>query len=177
MVLDGMKKAGSVLALAALAACGGGGGSAAVVEPEATVSSVSAPTILEGNAGTSELLFTVTLDKPAVRGVQVSWSTASTAKAGGGATGSATGGAACGGGTDYVAANGQTLDIAKGSSSGVIRVPVCTDAVFEPLETLNLVWSQGGTRRHGAGHHRQRRRRRPERHRRGRRLRPRQPSR
>lgn len=140
MVLDGTKKAGALLALAALAACGGGGGA----EAEATVSSVSAPTILEGNAGTSELLFTVSLDKPAVRGVQVTWSTASTAKAGGGGTGSATGGAACGAGIDYVGADGQTLDIARGSSSGVIRVPVCTDAVFEPLETLKVVWSQGG---------------------------------
>lgn len=143
MVVDWTKKAGAAVALAALAACGGGGGGS--VEAEATVSSVSAPTILEGNAGTSELLFTVTLNKPAVNTVRVSYSTASTAKSGGGATGSATGGAACGAGVDYVAANGAELAIAKGNSSGVIRVPVCTDAAFEPLETLNLVWSQGGT--------------------------------
>jgi hypothetical protein len=100
--------------------------------------------ILEGNAGTSELLFTVTLNKSAVNAVRVSYSTASTAKAGGGGTGSANGGAACGAGVDYVAASGQTLEIAKGNSSGVIRVPVCTDTAFEPLETLNLVWSLGG---------------------------------
>jgi hypothetical protein len=135
------KKAGGALALAVLAACGGGGGGA---EPEATVSNVATSMILEGNAGTSELLFTVTLNKSAVNAVRVSYSTASTAKAGGGGTGSASGGAACGAGVDYVAASGQTLEIAKGNSSGVIRVPVCTDAVFEPLETLNLVWSLGG---------------------------------
>lgn len=136
-----------------LAACGGGGGggssplTVSVTEPEAVVASVSDAMVLEGASGTVDLVFTVTLNKASQSGNRVIWSTASTAKSGGGATGSATGGSSCGGGVDYISFPLTTLLIPRGDTTGVIRVPVCGDATFEPNETLSVVWNpaEGGT--------------------------------
>lgn len=140
MASNWIKTAAAAAALA-LTACGGGGSAAPV---EAVVTGVSTPTMLEGNAGTTDMLFTVSLDKPAIAAFPVKYSTVSTAKPGGGGTGSAVGGAACGAGTDYVSASNQTLTIPAGSNSGTIRVPVCGNTTFKPLLTFNLAWSGNG---------------------------------
>src|SRR4051812_31107975 len=137
----GWTKTGMALALAAaLAACSGGSGGGGPTE--AVVASVSAPTVLEADAGTNELQFAVTLNKGALNPVTITFSTVSTAKAGGGGTGSATGGSVCGAGIDYVNATNQTVTIAAGASAGTLRVTLCGDTVFEPTETVNVAWSQ-----------------------------------
>jgi hypothetical protein len=142
-MVSGWTKTMAAAAVSALVvACGGGGGGAAV-ESEAVVTGVSTATVLEGSAA-SELLFTVTLDKPALKPIAIQYSTASTALAGGGSTGSATGGAACGAGVDYVGADNAVLNIAAGSSNGTIRVTLCGDTVFEPNETVRVAWSLSG---------------------------------
>ena len=136
-----------LLVSAVLAACGGSGGG--VVEPpeSAVVQSVSDAQVLEGSAGASaQLEFLVTLDKPAVKGVDVTFSTVSTAKAGIDSTGSAKGGASCAAGTDFISVSNSKVSIAKGASTVNLQVSVCADTVFEPNETLKISWtsSTGG---------------------------------
>lgn len=143
MAMGWMKTVSAAAVSAVVAACGGGGGGPAPVV-EAVVTGMSSPTVLEGDAGSTELRFVVTLDKPAVGTVRVVYSTASTATAGGGGTGSATGGAACSAGVDYITATSRELAIAPGTSSGTISIPVCPDTTFEPTETLRVTWSFGG---------------------------------
>lgn len=140
MLVGWTKTVAAAAVAAAVAGCGGGGGGAAVV-PEAVVTAVSAPTVLES---TGELQFAVALDKAAVNTIRVQYSTVSTAKAGGGGTGSAVGGAACAAGIDIVAASNQELVIPAGSAGGTIRVPVCTNTTFGPNKTVLLAWSLSG---------------------------------
>lgn len=137
-----------LLVSAVLAACGGGGGGGVVEPPEtAVVQSVSDAQVLEGSAGASaQLEFLVTLDKPAVKGVDVTFSTVSTAKAGIDSTGSAKGGASCAAGTDFISVSNSKVSIAKGASTVNLQVSVCGDSAFEPNETLKISWtsSTGG---------------------------------
>ena len=132
-----------------LSACGGGGGSAPTEVPEAVVFSVANAVVLEGNTGGTQLKFLVTLSKPAVRGVDVFYTTASTAKTGVSSTGSATGVSSCPGtasaNADYVSISAKKLSIAAGATTGELVVDVCPDAIFEPNETLKVVWSSAGS--------------------------------
>jgi hypothetical protein len=137
-----------LLVSAVLVACGGGGGGGVVELPEtAVVQSVSDAHVLEGSAGASaQLEFVVTLDKPAVKGVDVTFSTLSTAKAGIDSAGSAKGGASCDAGTDFISVSNSKVSIAKGASTVNLQVSVCGDSAFEPNETLKISWtsSSGG---------------------------------
>ena len=103
-----------------LASCSGGGGTAQVSLPTLTVTSAS---VVEGNAGTSNLVFTVTSSIAATSAIAITYATADgTALAG----------------QDYTATNG-TLTIAVGATSGTVTVPVSGDTTIEPDETFTLV--------------------------------------
>jgi hypothetical protein len=130
----------SLVASLAMVACGGGGGGPSS-EPEAVVSKVENAQVLEGDAQASFLEFVVTLDKPAVRTVKVTYSTSAVVKP----TGYATSGGACGGGVDFIAVTNQSINIGPGETTGKLAVTVCADTVFEPNETLNLTWTSSGT--------------------------------
>jgi hypothetical protein len=98
--------------------------------------------VSEAAAGTTLLLFTVSLSAPApAGGISVNYSTAS-----GGDT-PATGGASCGGTTDYVTASGTTV-VPVGSQVVTIPVTVCADTDSpESNETLllNISCASSGT--------------------------------
>lgn len=128
-----------------LGGCGGGGGGEALV-PEAVVTSVDAAQVLEGSTGTiTQLNFSITLDKPVVRALEVNFHTESTAKSGLASTGSATGGAACGtSGTDYKTVTNAKITLPAGATTGTLTVTVCGDTVFESDESLKVVWSSTG---------------------------------
>ncbi|OYW60632.1 MAG: hypothetical protein B7Z30_03865 [Rhizobiales bacterium 12-68-15] len=86
---------------------------------------VSDASIVEGNSGTSQLAFTVTLSAAATSAVTVAYATSNgTAQAG----------------ADYTALTG-TLTFAAGETSKVIYVPVIGDSAVEASETLNLTLS------------------------------------
>jgi hypothetical protein len=136
----------SVSVLTALmAACGGGGGGIEVPqEPEAVVQSVANAQVLEGSSGTVALQFLVTLDKPALKTVVVSFTTGSTAKSGLDSPGSAKGGACSTQGVDYASAASQ-ISISAGQRTGIVNLEICGDTTFEPSETLKLIWSSPGS--------------------------------
>jgi uncharacterized repeat protein (TIGR01451 family) len=86
------------------------------------VLSVGDVTVTEGDSGTADAVFTVSLEQPVNRDVQVSYSTADgTALAG----------------QDYTAVSG-TVTIPFGTRSVQIHVPVAGDTVSEPDEQLFL---------------------------------------
>ncbi|HVF56866.1 MAG TPA: hypothetical protein VM934_11995 [Pyrinomonadaceae bacterium] len=89
--------------------------------------------VSEPSAGTTPLLFTVTLSAPAPSvGVSVGYATAS------GATAPATGGASCGGAVDYLTTSG-TLTFSAGERVKTVSVGVCADVdSVETDETLLL---------------------------------------
>jgi len=87
--------------------------------------SVAAASVIEGNAGTSNLVFTVTLSAASANSVTVNYGTTDgTARAG----------------SDYTATNG-VLTIAAGATTGTVTVFVSGDTVNEPDETLTLMLS------------------------------------
>ncbi len=87
--------------------------------------SIADASVTEGNAGTSQLSFTVTLSQAATAPVTVHYATADgTAKAG----------------SDYSAQAG-TLSFAAGQTSQTIIVPVIGDTTVEPNETLTIALS------------------------------------
>ncbi|MBY0324701.1 MAG: cellulase family glycosylhydrolase [Reyranella sp.] len=90
--------------------------------------SVADATVAEGNSGTHELAFTVTLSAAATGPVTVAYATSN---------GTATAG------SDYTAASG-TLTFAAGETSKVIKVVVTGDATVEANETVTLTLSSPG---------------------------------
>ena len=127
----------------ALAGCSGGGGGAPV---EAVVTGVASAEVLRSATGPVTLQYPVSLNKAVVTGVQVSFTTASTSKAGlsGNSYGSAVGGAACTAGVDYIApAAGTSITIPAGTGSTLIPIQVCTNAAFTPDLTFTLNWTSG----------------------------------
>ena len=129
-----------------LAACGGGGGSPV---PEAVVSHIESDVaILEGSSanGTSDLIFTVTLDKPVVSQLELRVSTLSAIKSGFESTpGAAKGGASCGGvDVDYINFVDQPVIFLPGVRTGQITVKVCQDSSFEPNEIFYVNWNTVG---------------------------------
>lgn len=110
-----------------ISACGGGGGGEPApapvpVPPALTELTTDNPSISEGNSGTSQLDFSVNLDKADTSDISVDYATAdNTATAG----------------SDYVTATG-TLVIPAGSTSATISVTVTGDFDVETDDVLNL---------------------------------------
>ena len=143
----GVRWSATLLIGAVLAACGGGGGgggsvSPPVETPEAVVQSVGNAQVLEGNSAGTNLEFAVTLDKAVVRGLDVTFSTQSTAVSAGDST-AAKGAAACAAGVDYVSASSAKQSIAVGASSAKLLVAVCGNTAFAPNKTFKVAWSAG----------------------------------
>ena len=86
---------------------------------------ISGGGVVEGNAGTTQIAFVVTLAEAASSTVTVGYATAN---------GTATAG------SDYVAASG-TLSFAPGETSRTILVDVIGDTAYEANETFNVVLS------------------------------------
>ncbi len=87
---------------------------------------ISAPVLAEGNSGTANLVFTVTLATASALPVTFSYATA----AGGSAIA----------GSDFTAVSG-TVTIAAGQTSATIAVPVSGDTLYEADESVQLVIS------------------------------------
>jgi len=104
-----------------LSACGGGGGGGAT-PPSMDVAGAS---ISEGNSGSSNLKFTVTLSRAASSDVSVDYVTSD---------GTATAN------SDYISAQGS-LTIPAGNTSGAITVAVNGDTALEDNETLSITLS------------------------------------
>jgi len=100
-----------------LTACGGGS--------EGVSLTISNASVTEGDSGTSDLVFTVSLNATTNADVDVEYATSD---------GTATEG------TDYTAASG-TLTIPEGSTSATVTVSVVGDTEIEGNETLNLTLS------------------------------------
>lgn len=143
---------GSGLLAALLSACGGGGGG----EAEAEIVSVQSNGVLEGDSGSRQLEIAVTLSKPSVHGVSLSyWTDTASAPAFGFARSSDYNTALaryknCSEDTnaDYIPVHQgtpATLSINKGQSSGVMRIEICGDAVLEPNERFTVSWSSVAT--------------------------------
>lgn len=127
------------LAALLITACSGGG-----TAPEAVVQTLSDAQTLEGNTGTTPLEFSVTLDKPALAGLDIIFSTVSTAKPGYASTGSAVGGSSCAPGINFINAVNTKVSIPGGASTGKLTVLVCGNTVFGPNQTLKVVWRSAG---------------------------------
>ncbi len=87
--------------------------------------SIADSSVSEGNSGTTNMRFTVTMDKKSNRQVTVAYATSA---------GTATEG------TDYEATSG-TVTIAAGSTSGTFNVPVLGDTIDEPNEAFTVTLS------------------------------------
>ena len=87
--------------------------------------SIASASVVEGNSGTTNLNFTVTLSAASTSAVTVAYAT--------------TGGTATSG-VDYTATSG-TLTIAAGQTTGTITVPVIGDTIYEANETFTLTLS------------------------------------
>ena len=94
-----------------------------IVDDDRPTLTIDSPRVAEGNSGTTELVFTVTLSPASTGQVTVDWSTP-----GGTATS----------GTDYTGASG-TLTFAAGETSKTIPVEVWGDSTVEPDETVEVV--------------------------------------
>jgi probable HAF family extracellular repeat protein len=88
--------------------------------------SIDDVTVTEGDAGTTDAIFTVTLAEPASQEVSINFTTAN---------GTASAGA------DYIAQSG-TVTILAGVSSATVTVPVIGDTTAEPNETFQVSLSQ-----------------------------------
>jgi len=100
-----------------------------IVNDDVPVLSAPDVRVIEGNAGTSPLIFTVTLAAPAAVVVQASYTTAD---------GTATAG------VDYQPATG-TVAFAPGETQRAVSVNVIGDTLFEPDETLSLNITRQGS--------------------------------
>ncbi len=89
--------------------------------------SIDSPTVTEGDSGSANLTFTVTLSPASGRQVTVGYADAG--------TGTATSG------TDYTALSGGTLTFAAGDTSKTVTVSVTGDTEDEPHETVKLTLS------------------------------------
>ncbi len=92
--------------------------------------------VFEGNAGTTPVVFDVTLNTTSENDVVLFWETADD---------TATGGASCTAGIDYLEGSGSLL-LAPGEMSGSVSIQVCGDTVIEGAEhfRLELTGVQGG---------------------------------
>ena len=105
---------------ASLTSCGGGGGGG--TSPTVSIADVS---VVEGNSGTTDLVFTLSLSAAAGTNATVNYATSDgTAVAG----------------QDYTAASGS-LSVPSGATSATITVSVNTDTNYEADETFTLTLS------------------------------------
>ena len=111
-------------------------GAGDVPPPVVPSHSIADASIAEGNAGTSQLSFTVSLSQAATGPVTVQYSTANGTAAAG---------------TDYTAKSG-TVSFAAGETSKVVTVTVAGDTAVEANEslTVTLAGASGATIAHGA---------------------------
>ena len=115
----------TAVSTAGLQSCSSGGGDSAPVVPGVTLNAAS---ISEGNSGTANLDFTVTLSEATTVAITVDYATSDdTATAG----------------QDYTATSG-TLTVPANSTSATISVPVIGEAITEADETFNLQVSNAG---------------------------------
>jgi probable HAF family extracellular repeat protein len=121
----GINNAGQIVGYAS-----GGGRTHAIlltpVEEGTPTVGVGDVTVTEGNAGTTNAVFTVTLSAPAGQDVTVNFTT-------GGGTATA--------GADYVAQSG-TVTIPAGQTTAAVTVAVIGDSSAEPNETFQVTLSQ-----------------------------------
>jgi len=110
---------------------------ASVGQPTPPTASISDASASEGNSGTSNLDFTVTLSKPSTSPVTIGYTTVN---------GSATAG------QDYTAKSG-TVTFAAGETSKTVSVAITGDTAVEPNETLTVTLSNpsGATIADGSG--------------------------
>ena len=87
---------------------------------------------VEGDAGTSQLNFAISMNTTSDDTVEIDWSTADD---------TAVGGSACTAGVDYIAA-AQTLSISPGDLNGTVTVLVCGESAIEADEQFNVVFDQ-----------------------------------
>ena len=99
-----------------------------IVNDDAAAVTVSSPSAVEGNAGTTSLAFLVTLTAPAAATVQATYNTSN---------GTATAG------SDYQAASG-TLTFPPGQTTQIVNVIVNGDTAFEANETMTLTVTPAG---------------------------------
>ena len=92
--------------------------------------SINSPSVTEGNSGSRDLTFTVTLSAASIEEVTVGYADAG--------TGTATPGA------DYAAIGGGTLTFAAGTTSRTIAVSVTGDVLDEADETVAVTLSDAG---------------------------------
>ena len=93
--------------------------------------SIASNSVAEGNSGTSNLTFTVTLSTASSSNITATYATSNV---------TATGGASCTGTVDYITTSG-TVTILAGATTGTITVPVCGDTTNESNETFTLTLS------------------------------------
>ena len=91
----------------------------------ATSASVNDVSIIEGNAGSSNAVFTVTLSAPSIGGQSVTFTTSN---------GTATAG------SDYTATT-QVLNFIAAQTTQTVNVPIAGDTTNEPNETFNVTLS------------------------------------
>ena len=108
-------------------ATGMGTGTGTIVDDDTPTLTIDSPRVAEGNSGTTEMTFTVTLSPTSTGQVQVLWW-----EAAGGTAQS---------GTDYAALAGGTLTFAAGETSKTIAVEVRGDSEIEPDETVRVAIS------------------------------------
>ena len=99
-----------------------------IIDNDTSVVSIAATdksSALEGNSGTTDLVFTVNLSTPAVEDIDVTYKTED--------------GSATVADKDYSAESGGVITIAKGQTSGEIVVKATADSVIEKDETLKVV--------------------------------------
>ncbi len=95
-----------------------------IVDDDRPTLTIDSPRVAEGNSGTTELVFTVTLSPASTGQVTVDWADVgdSTAESG----------------SDYTALAGGTLTFAAGDTSKTIAVEVLGDGAVEPDETVRM---------------------------------------
>jgi Ca2+-binding RTX toxin-like protein len=118
----------------------GTNGSVTILDNDATPTiSITNASVVEGNAGTTNAIFTVSLSNPSQTGIQLAVNTADGT--------AVVGGAATSGGVDYAAVTGGTVSFAPGETIQTVTVSVNGDTTFEGNETFNVNLSgiTGGT--------------------------------
>ncbi len=102
-------------------------GTGTIADDEEAALSIDSPEVAEGDSGTSDLVFAVTLDPVSDRRVTVAW-----ADSGGGTAAS---------GEDYEAVAGGTLAFAPGESGKTVTVAARGDGIDENDETVEIALS------------------------------------
>ena len=127
---DGRDETDETIIVAASEAADGTGrvtGTATIKDDDGPALSIDSPSVTEGDSGSTNLTYTVSLTAASVQQVTVDW-------------GSGTGGTATAG-TDYTAITGGTLTFAVGTTSQTFAVSVTGDTTDEADETVVVTLS------------------------------------